>query len=82
MEKLNCHSGTSYDDIIDFINKNKGRTIKFHYELKGYSTWGNDVIDEIFLDDVGLSIINDYLGSKADYRDVNSAYVHNIEVII
>lgn len=80
MNKLECHSSTKYSEIMDFINSNIGKTIKFHYEEKGYSTWGNDEIDEIKLDSKGLAWTNDYLGSEKEYRD-NSAYVHNIEVI-
>lgn len=80
MNKLECHSGTSYEEIMKFINNNIGKTIKFHYEIKGYTTWGNDEVDEIELNANGLAWINSYLGSKEEYRN-NSAYVHNIEVI-
>lgn len=80
MNKLSCHSSTSYDEIISFLNANKGKTVNFHYELLGYPTWGDDEIIEIKLDEEGLAWINDYLGSSKDYRN-NSAYVHNIEVL-
>lgn len=79
--KLECHSGTSYKEIIEFINNNKGKKILFHYEIPGYSSWGNDEIDEIILDEAGIKKINDYLGTEIEYRNQNSSYVHNITII-
>ena len=34
MNMLDCHSGTKYSEIIDFLNQNKGKKIDFHFEYQ------------------------------------------------
>ena len=79
MKKLECHSSTSYDEIINFILENKGSLVDFHYEIKGYVDWGNDDVKKCIINDDFLNWLYDYMGSKKEYRD-NSAYVHNIKI--
>lgn len=80
-EKLNCHSSTSYKEIDDFLQANKGNTIIFHYEEAGHISWGNDYIEKIKLDKEGLKQVYKHLGSKEKHGKDYSTYVHNIEVI-
>lgn len=80
MNELSCHSGTSYDEIWNFINTNLNKVIEFHYELKGFNCWGNDETDIITLDSNGLEFIKNYMGNQFEYRK-NGAYVHNIKLV-
>lgn len=80
MHELKCHSSTPYNEIINFIYENKGKIIFFHYEEKGYASWGYDEVKEIELNDEGINWIKDYLGTEYEYRNKNSAYVHSIKV--
>lgn len=77
--ELICHSGTTYNEIWDFINQHQNKRAKIHYELKGYTTWGNDDEEVIFLDEYGLFWLNDYMGTESEYRN-NSAYIHKITI--
>lgn len=79
MIELNCHSSTSYDEIVDFIKSNKGKNVHFHYELKGYDSWGNDEVLESVIDENFINWLEEYMGSKYEYRN-NSAYVHAIKI--
>lgn len=80
MNKLSCHSGTSYSEIWEFINQHLGKTVRFHYEEKGYMTWGNDEVKDIILNEEGINWIKSYMGTELEYRNGNDAYVHNIEL--
>jgi len=77
--KLECHSGTTYKEIFDFVNKYPNKRAKIHFEMKGFTTWGNDDEEVIFLDEHGLSWLNYYMGTESEYRN-NSAYIHNITI--
>lgn len=80
--KLECHSSTSYEEIINFLNNNLNKKVKFHYEIKGFNEWENDDIKEITLNKEGLEWIHNYLGKHYEYRTSNNdSYAHNIEII-
>lgn len=42
MEKIDCHSSTPKQDLIDFVKKHKGKKINIHYENNIYDRWGDD----------------------------------------
>lgn len=39
---LQCHSGTTKDEILAFVNEHKGKLIKVLYETNISNFWGDD----------------------------------------
>ena len=78
--KLQCHSGTTYKQIWDFVNQHLNKRVKIHYELLGHDTWGNDYEEIMILDEYGIRWLQNYMGTEEEYRDKNSAYIHNITI--
>lgn len=77
--KLECHSGTTYEEIWEFLNQHPNKRAKIHFEYKGFTPWGNDDEEVLILDENGIDWLNDYMGTKDEYRN-NSAYIHNITI--
>lgn len=73
MKELRCHSGTKKDEVIDFVNTNKGIVIEAHYESNLQDVWGDDYVvsydtslDREFLEMIQL---------------INTHYIHNIRTV-
>jgi hypothetical protein len=78
--KLECHSGTTYKEIWDFVNQHKGKRAKIHFKLKGFTEWGNDEDEVVILDEYGIWWLQNYMGTEEEYRKTNDAYIHNITI--
>lgn len=44
--KIECHSSTPKQDLIDFVNIHRGKIIILHWESNMYDTWGDDDFTE------------------------------------
>jgi len=69
MKNIQCHSSTTKEQVIEFINAHAGKKIKLHYESNMYPYWGDDHIDEILLDEEGL---------KQALDKVKKYYIHSV----
>lgn len=78
--KFEGHSGSSFKEIWDFVNQHKGKRAKIHFELKGFTEWGNDEEEVVILDEYGIWWLEDYMGAEEEYRKTNDAYIHNITI--
>mgnify|MGYP003526598758 FL=1 len=73
MDKINCHGSTPKQDLIDFVNKHKGKKINLHYENNLYDRWGDD--DDYTYD---TSQEEYYIGI---INTIKTHYIHNITLI-
>lgn len=74
MEKIDCHSSTPKQDLIDFVELNKGKVISLHSELDGYNNWGNDDIKEY-----DTSVPELYIHIL---ESIKNHYIHGIKCVI
>lgn len=74
MEKIDCHSSTPKQDLIDFVERNKGKVISLHSELDGYDNWGNDDITEY-----DTSVPELYIQIL---ESIKNHYIHGIKCVI
>lgn len=72
-KEFSCHSSTSKEVVIAFLNENKGNLVNIYYELNGYPVWGYDDDINVLLDDEGI---------VAAIECVKRHYIHEIKVII
>ena len=70
--EIKCHSGTPKEDLIAFVETNKGKAIEIHFE-NNFGAWGDD---EIFTYDTD----NETFYNEA-LRIVKNHYVHNIKCV-
>ena len=74
MEKIDCHSSTPKQDLIDFVERNKGSKINIHFECNIYSGWGDDM--DLTYD---TSIEKYY---KEILNTIEIHYIHGIKCIL
>ena len=72
MEELNCHSGTKKQEVFDFVEAHKGKTLKLHYENNIYERWGDD---DFY--DYDTSYQKDY---ERLLQMIATHYIHGIKV--
>lgn len=73
MDKIECHSSTTKQDLIDFVERHKGKKINIHYENNIYNSWGDD---DVFTYDTSLE--RHY---KEILETIATHYIHGIECI-
>lgn len=71
--KIECHSSTPKQDLIDFVNLHRGKIIMLHWEGNMYPSWGDDDFTE-------------YDTSKHEkfnqiIKSIEIHYIHNIWVV-
>ena len=71
-DKLECHSGTKKEEIVEFLEKNKGREAQIHFEANIYNQWGDDHIHSVTLHETGLQSAID---------TVYECYIHNVYIL-
>lgn len=71
IDKLQCCSSTSKEEILDFVYKHINKNCYFHYELNTEAFV--DAVDEFILGKDGVKFIKDYLATE-------KAYVHSITI--
>ena len=67
---LQCHSGTSKEQIEQFIIVNKGKVMSVNYEHNIYQHWGDDDIGEF-----NTSVEKEY---NDLIRLIRNHYIHSI----
>lgn len=73
MEELQCHSGTKKQEVLDFVEAHKGKTLKLHYENNIYGRWGDD--------DFGDYDTSDKQVYESLLCMIDTHYIHGISVI-
>jgi len=72
MNKIDCHSSTPKQDLIDFVNKNIGSIIVLHWEGNIHDGWGDDDFTEY---DTSKEWGYDQL-----LHSIDTHYIHGIKV--
>jgi phage-related protein len=72
LNKFECHSGTSKEEILAFIDKHLGSKVILHYEENLYDRWGDDY-------DIEFELNSDQINKIKQF--ISKHYIHNIYVI-
>lgn len=70
MTKIDVHSGTTKQEIINYVNNNKGQILTLHYEGNTYTNWGDD-----YMYNFDTNIENEYNNL---ITTINNHDIHNI----
>lgn len=72
LKNFQCHSGTTKEEILGFLNENAGSNAILHYEENMYPTWGDDHDVTLVLDEKGMKIAHSY---------VETHYIHDVRIV-
>ena len=68
-----CHSGTKKEEVIVFVNENKGKRIELNYECNISPTWGDD---DVFIFDTSIEKFYDEIIDV-----IETHYIHGIKIM-
>jgi len=72
-EKIQCHCATKKQELIDFVERNKGEIIELHWEGNMYPRWGDDDFTNY---DTSKDEEYNYL-----LETINTHYIHGIKCV-
>jgi len=71
--KIRCHSSTKKEELIKFVEENKGSKIEIHFENNFIQGWGDD---DIFIYDTSNKDMH-----KELLEVIRDCYIHNIKTL-
>lgn len=72
MDKIDCHSSTPKEELVEFVNKHKGKKIEIHYETNIGVGWDDDFFT---YDTSGEKHYNEILDT------IKTSYIHGIKCV-